>query len=172
MKSHNKNELLKELKSLPYETLSEEQKKTLSRLEELKKQMDDVAEKIPRGSKYYDKNGKPMTMWEWSCYFEDYEYKIVGADRYGDYRVSTVWLGLDHSYYWYEPKPPIEIFETMIFNDEDVENELSDYIERYSTEEQALDGHLEACKLASEASHSSLLMRWNTKNNPKDKSSK
>lgn len=47
--------------------------------------------------------------------------------------VSTVWLGLDHSYF---PGSDPLIFETMVFN-----GPLDQEMMRYSTEEQARKGH-------------------------------
>lgn len=60
----------------------------------------------------------------------------VGRTEVGEHLVSTVWLfGIDHQY---GDGPPL-IFETMIFGDP-WNNELR----RYSTEEEAMRGHLEA----------------------------
>ena len=50
--------------------------------------------------------------------------------------VSTVWLGLDHSY---DGGPPL-IFETMVFG-----GGLDLEMERYSTEAEALAGHAAMC---------------------------
>jgi hypothetical protein len=63
--------------------------------------------------------------------------------------VSTVWLGIDHSFGQFrrlmgESHVPI-IFETMIFAPGDVtiggEDDLDEYQERYATEEAAQAGH-------------------------------
>lgn len=51
------------------------------------------------------------------------------------YWVSTVWLGLNHQFD--EDGPPL-IFETMVKNPS---GEFEDYQERYSTEEEAMNGH-------------------------------
>ena len=56
--------------------------------------------------------------------------------------VSTVFLGLDHSF---GEGPPL-VFETMIFG-----GELDQYQERYSTYQQAEAGHLKACREARKA---------------------
>jgi hypothetical protein len=61
----------------------------------------------------------------------------VARTMIGDIVVSTVWLmGIDHE--WQPGRPPL-IFETMIFGRGD-----DDDCRRYSTEEQALRGHIEA----------------------------
>jgi hypothetical protein len=58
---------------------------------------------------------------------------VSGAD------VSTVFLGLDHSF---GHGPPL-LFETMIFG-----GERDQYQERYSTLQDAMDGHDRAVELA------------------------
>lgn len=47
-------------------------------------------------------------------------------------RVSTVFLGLNHSY---DDGPPT-IFETLVFD-----GPMADFMDRYSTEAQAIAGH-------------------------------
>ena len=70
-----------------------------------------------------------------------WENRMVLHSKVGKYIVSTVDLGLDHSFGIGEPL----YYETMIFNWEDeTENPFSDYQERYSTEEEAKKGHEEA----------------------------
>ena len=68
------------------------------------------------------------------------EYKIIKQECTPgkEYWVSTVWLGLDHSFTGGKPL----IFETMVFDGERHNNRGSDYAQkRYSTEEEALRGH-------------------------------
>ncbi len=158
MNYHNHVKKLEKLKSLPFETLTEEQKIELNVLIKMKKELDaheDMSKKIFRGSiEYYDRKGKPMSFWQWSGYGNDFEYKIVKQNTYGDFFVSTVWLGLDHDLPS-NPECPI-IFETMIFIEKDREHELQDYQERYCTEEEAIKGHIEACKLANTAASKDL----------------
>lgn len=85
---------------------------------------------------YYDRQGKPMTMLEWSEKLTDLLYKRVAFWQLDDVVVSTVWLGLNHS--WLGHGPPI-IFETMVFG-----TTMNETMWRYATEEQALQGHAEA----------------------------
>jgi hypothetical protein len=91
-------------------------------------------------SDYYDRNGDPISFERWfELWHED--YKRVAFDSVGDVEVSTVWLGLNHSFL---PDSPPIIFETMVFggpNDEDQE--------RYSTEEEAIEGHRRWVQLVS-----------------------
>lgn len=93
------------------------------------------------GIGHYNREGKPISLMEWGRLFEDPDYKrvklTIGAGR----RVSTIWMGLDHSFE--EGADPL-IFETMIFKDvegADRNDEID--VQRYSTEEQALAGHEE-----------------------------
>mgnify|MGYP001589919860 FL=1 len=60
---------------------------------------------------YYDKDGSPLDWVGWCVRMEDHEYKRVARDEIGDVHVSTVWLGMNHSF---SGKHPL-IFETMIF---------------------------------------------------------
>lgn len=92
-------------------------------------------------SNYYDRDGKPMEMMDWAKRASE-SYRRVGWDVLLTKRiVSTVWLGLDHSFS--AGGPPI-IFESMVF-DCDEAGKIANYGEldcdRYSTEAEALAGH-------------------------------
>ncbi len=82
----------------------------------------------------YDKQGNPITSEEWGRILQDDPaYKRVAETTLPNkVRVSTVWLGLNHGW---EPGEKL-IFETMVFRDGS-----SDECERYSTLEEALEGH-------------------------------
>jgi len=87
--------------------------------------------------KYYDKTGKEITEEEFGKLFTNPFYKIISRTKLPDGKiVSTVWLGLNHSI---DENKPL-IFETMVFPNEDDFHEL--YCERYSTEQEAIEGHL------------------------------
>jgi len=92
-----------------------------------------------------------MSMLEWSAKFNDMDYKRVALDELPNgYRVSTVWLGLDHSFGGATPL----IFETMVFpadgwGDEDCA--------RYSTEAEAIDGH------------AAMVAKWTSAAHPKER---
>ena len=88
---------------------------------------------------------------EWAEWFEHAEEKRrIGYDEVGDLYVSTMFLGLDHSF-GIGDKPLL--FETMVFEKKESTNNsirgkefkfhqsLDDYTERYSTKEEAADGH-------------------------------
>ena len=83
---------------------------------------------------YYDINGKPMELMEWAKKVEDYQYRTIGHDFIGPYRISTAWMGLDYNFFG---GPPL-IFETMIFKGSKIDFE---YQERYTTLAQAQLGH-------------------------------
>ena len=90
---------------------------------------------------YYDRQGNPITYEQFGKLFNP-EYARVAEDTVHGFWVSTVWLGVDHG--WSGDGKPI-IFETMVFPGR---NDLSDIcMERYSTEEEAIEGHKRMCKM-------------------------
>lgn len=103
---------------------------------------DCVKEYCPR---YYHRDGKPVVdspeglpAWEqWALMFEDSKARIVGRNKtlYGEL-LSTVWLGLDHSFGGGSPL----IFETMLFPPKGKENRDELQL-RYATEREAYDTH-------------------------------
>lgn len=73
---------------------------------------------------------------EWAKDHSNLQYKRVAETMLPNGKwVSTVWLGLDHSF---GDGPPL-IFETMVFASKDDLQEED--CERYSTEAQAIAGH-------------------------------
>lgn len=89
---------------------------------------------------YFDRDGVAIDSRTWAGMFENCDYKRVArttvtdaADPSKAYDVSTVWMGIDHSF---GASAPL-IFETVIFGDG--AGELG--TDRYSTEAQARDGH-------------------------------
>jgi hypothetical protein len=81
---------------------------------------------------YYNRQGRPISNEQWTTEFSRTNRRVAWTDLGSLGRVSTVFLGLNHAY---DDGPPI-IFETMIFD-----GPMADYMERYSTEDQALAGH-------------------------------
>lgn len=93
-------------------------------------------------SDYYDPYGRPM---EEDQYAASFAYdRHIGESilrlRGRVYRVSTIWLGLDHG--WGISRRPI-IFETMIFEGNG-STDLATW--RYSTAQQAMRGHIHAVR--------------------------
>ena len=105
-------------------------------------------------SEYYDRQGNPISIErshelvkEASARGEDYK-RVARTEIPGDHSdisVSTVWLGLDHSYVHSAPL----IFETMVFG-----GRYDEECERYETEEDALEGHSRMVKRISEEQES------------------
>src|SRR5262245_38313201 len=100
-------------------------------------------------SDYYcldeNKNAVPCDALTWSIQREEMRKrntKHVGSDTINGRWVSTVWLGLNHNYF--EDGPP-HIFETMIRDE--VKGEWLDYCERYSTWQEAEQGHRRTIEL-------------------------
>lgn len=86
---------------------------------------------------WYDRDGNSITRDRWGEILSE-EYHRVGHDVVGGVTVSTVWLGIDHSFFGDRGAPgyrPI-IFETMLFGG-DYDQELM----RYSSEVDAVAGH-------------------------------
>ena len=88
---------------------------------------------------HYDKDGNPISFGQWVDLSNQEGYRRVNWDEIGGVRISTVWLGLDHS--WSASGPPV-IFETMIFG-----GPHDEYQERYTTLEAAKKGHALAVQL-------------------------
>ena len=97
-------------------------------------------------SDYYDRSGQPLDMMEWAQRVNDYAYKVIEKTLVrGRWEVSTVWLGLDHSF---GHGPPL-IFETMVF-DQNAGDATEHDVRRYSTEQQARDGHADVVWLVTQ----------------------
>lgn len=74
---------------------------------------------------------------EWAQWMEKGN-RIVKQDQLGEVRVSTVFLGMDHS--WSGTTPIL--FETMIFG-----GDHDEYQERYATWAEAEEGHKRALEM-------------------------
>lgn len=70
----------------------------------------------------------------WANWFCKIENRRVEVTDLKDFQVSTVFLGIDHS--WYKDIPLL--FETMVFKSD---NLLNDYCRRYHTWDEAVAGH-------------------------------
>lgn len=85
-------------------------------------------------SEYYILEGrepKVVDLMAWGRWFGKADRKVANT-KIGDTTVSTVFLGLDHSF---GNGPPL-LFETLVFG-----GELADEMDRYETYEQAEAGH-------------------------------
>ena len=77
---------------------------------------------------------------EWAKMFKNTDNRRVAWDEVGDARISTVFLGLDHSFGEGSPL----LFETMVFTNQ---LEWDGYCERYCTWEEAETGHARILQL-------------------------
>ena len=68
---------------------------------------------------------------QWAKWLETAD-RIIAKDTIGDSYISTVFLGLDHSF----SKGPPLLFETLVFG-----GKLDQEMDRYSTWDEAIDGH-------------------------------
>ena len=98
-----------------------------------------------------DEHGDPQPcddLMEWARWMETANRTISNDYDEGDpnrtIRVSTVFLGLDHSFS--DDGPPI-LYETMVFG-----GLLDGEMRRYATREHAMLGHQEMCQRVNEAS--------------------
>ncbi len=94
-------------------------------------------------SEHYILDGKETklaTLMEWATWYETADRAVAKTTINGEVRVSTVFLGLDHSF---GNGPPL-LFETMIFG-----GKHDQYQERFETWDQAETGHKIAVELAS-----------------------
>lgn len=74
---------------------------------------------------------------KWTNWFETADRRVAKTDK-DDISISTVFLGIDHSFGGNKPL----LFETMVFG-----GEYDEYQQRYSTWEEAEQGHEQVCKL-------------------------
>jgi hypothetical protein len=81
---------------------------------------------------YYDWDAQPVSRERWMELFTQ-PRRVAYTDLGQQGTVSTVWLGLDHSFGF--DGPPL-IYETLVFG-----GPLADEMERYTTLEQARTGH-------------------------------
>ncbi len=112
--------------------------------------------------RYYRlQNGIPVLcqdILEWSMWFEgNLQERIVEQTTAGDLFVSTVFLGLDHSYS--EDGPPL-IYETMVFNKAiDKSDDL--LCQRYSTLGEAKFGHFAVLEQIGRKGTDACQSEWN-----------
>jgi hypothetical protein len=106
----------------------------------------------------YDRQGKPISVAAWSFRHCDSGYRVVAQTRLRGWLVSTVWLGLDHSY---GQGPPL-IFETMVFlpDGSSLGDGDEEYCERYATEAEARDGHDLALNWVAEKIRNGPVVQW------------
>lgn len=94
---------------------------------------------------YYNRAGEMIGRDEYYNLVSTPDYKRVAKTELPDDQgiVSTVWLGIDHSFGY----GPLLIFETLVFG-----GPLDKEMDRYTTEQEALTGHeqmvarVKACK--------------------------
>ena len=94
---------------------------------------------------FYHRDGTPIagqSVLDWAIEFEKKKERIVRQEKniWGE-KISTVFLGLDHNYGL--DGPPL-IFETMVFH----KGGSDCFMDRYSTEAEAIHGHEHAVKLS------------------------
>lgn len=97
---------------------------------------------------HYDRQGRPISLRQWVRIAESPRGRFVKSTNVGPFRVSTVWIGLDHGFGSGVPL----IFETMVFEQQRraarwdgvlflYHFDAMEICRRYSTERGALRGH-------------------------------
>ena len=84
----------------------------------------------------------------WGHWFDNFENRRVESTYLHEYHISTVFLGINHSYY--DQGEPL-VYETMVFNPKGDCDES--YICRYHTWNEALIGHAVACEWVKQGAH-------------------
>lgn len=80
----------------------------------------------------------PCDLMTWACWLKEHlAERIVKQESVGQFWVSSVFIGLDHSL---RAGPPL-LFETMVFDKSDQEHPLNAWMERAPTWELALETH-------------------------------
>jgi hypothetical protein len=83
---------------------------------------------------YVEQNGRPVEVEdvrEWARWFETADCRVAQT-TVGESDISTVFVGLDHSFGMGTP----EVYETLVFG-----GPLDQEQERYATREEAVAGH-------------------------------
>lgn len=107
---------------------------------------------------YYDRQGKPISLEQFSRLFSDSSYRFVGLDFVGDRVVATIWLGFDALF---RGPQGGDLFETTVFQltqDPNLGIRFDDSgrlyaicdvapMRHYSTESDAQAGHRETVEL-------------------------
>lgn len=94
--------------------------------------------RLPLPHYVLDDRGEPLAVDDvliWARWFEHAD-RSLAQTQIGPYRVSTVFLGLDHNFY--DDGPPV-LWETMVFADGSGGLDLD--CRRYTSRQDALDGH-------------------------------
>lgn len=89
-----------------------------------------------------DEEGNPVVepdLMKWAKWIEHNE-RTIAHNELRNIRVSTIFLGIDHSFGVSAQKYPL-IFETMVFDDNKQKSNYDQFQDRYSTRKEALRGH-------------------------------
>ena len=89
---------------------------------------------------FWDKDGNVIGVYQWGRYMEDDAYRVLKQDHcHGRYYISTIWLGIDHTYERSLLAPLI--FETKVFDKAARGLEAEIIAVHYATVPQAFRGH-------------------------------
>ncbi len=87
-----------------------------------------------------------VDLYTWGKWFEDIENRRVASTHLDGYHISTVFLGINHS--WDESSKPL-VYETMVFSPKGDDS----YMRRYYTWNEAEIGHMNAVEWVKQGAH-------------------
>lgn len=96
------------------------------------------------GARYYDRHGRELSSEAWVVLYEQADYRCIRSTTIGVYRVSTLWLGIDHKLI--ASGAPL-IFATFVLARPTAGHpdphwmRLEAYTTRYTLEKNAREGH-------------------------------
>lgn len=94
-------------------------------------------------------DGEQITHLDLEALYQDFDKNIRVDETYiENFRISTVLLGINYNPGIFSGEPPI-IFETMIFDKHEI-SKLDGSIFRYSSKEEAKEGHKKVCELVNQ----------------------
>jgi hypothetical protein len=117
--------------------------------EDARQQLLAICAKVTPPWAFYSRAGEGITFSECAEAFRSMRMRRVAETILHGMRISTVWLGVDHSTGQLHTRPAVAIFETMVFRG--ARGSLSWAGERYSTEFAAYAGHARMCQVVKQA---------------------
>jgi hypothetical protein len=99
---------------------------------------------LETGARYYDRDGDKLSSEEWVSLYEDVDYRCIRSSNIGTtYRVSTLWLGIDHNVV--QTGAPLIFATFLLARPTPLQaphwSRAEAYTTRYPTERLAREGH-------------------------------
>lgn len=94
------------------------------------------------GPRYYDRLGNRLTSEQWVLLYDQMEYRRIRCTDVGGYRVSTLWMGIDHKFI--EAGAPVIFCTTLLVQPTHATphwTRMEAYTTHYTLERFAREGH-------------------------------